>query len=161
MVVGGTVTHPPQTWKVRGSIPAQDGQFSEILSSISCSTSTGSTQEHEERQVKYWFHPGKTSTGSTQETVPVYRCYTPSTIKNQGVYSQRARVSHPDSLYPTSVSTRCLFSKTKDPIGNKCLSALSWVILDRKVKTTTQKLEFRLAVVRICTLNATWQRCPN
>ena len=29
----------------------------------------------------------------------VYQCFTPSTLKNQGIYSERATVSHPDSLY--------------------------------------------------------------
>ncbi|KAH3857243.1 hypothetical protein DPMN_099849 [Dreissena polymorpha] len=40
-----------------------------------------------------------------------------STIpENQGIYSQRARVSHPDSLYPNTVSSACcLFSKPKGP----------------------------------------------
>ena len=42
---------------------------------------------------QYWFNPGK--------LYPVYRCFTPSTLKNQEVSSQRARVSHPDLLYLT------------------------------------------------------------
>lgn len=47
----------------------------------------------------------------------VYWCYTLGTLKNQGDYSKRARVSHPGPLYPNSLSPACcLFSKTKGPL---------------------------------------------
>ncbi|KAH3815019.1 hypothetical protein DPMN_143538 [Dreissena polymorpha] len=47
------------------------------------------------------------------ETQVILACIgTLSTSKNQGIYSQRARVSRPDSLYLNTVSSACcLFSK--------------------------------------------------
>ena len=50
------------------------------------------------------------STGNSR----VYRCYTLSTYRSQRIYSQRARVSLPDSLYlNTASSVCCLFSKNQ------------------------------------------------
>ena len=35
---------------------------------------------------------------------PVYRCYTPSTLKNEGVFSKGASVLYPDPLVPSFLS---------------------------------------------------------